>query len=356
MQDADTGASVRRGARDEESDGEVKLRQLLYFAEVVDRNLNISAAARALGIAQSGISRQMHALEAALGVALFVRSGRRIDTITAAGEFVLGKAKEVLRIVREMSAVKNILRRPGEEPIYVGASHNLSRYISQVAAVPYLARHPDRRVRLHAAPSHQIMQLVEEHALDFGFVTDLPKDGSFPGITMRSFLQWGYCLIAEHTHPLVGLPELDVRQVADHPVITCSSSVVGDSWLHALGDETSIHAALTVADEEMVKTAVRRLPNSLGIIPRLSYLQSEDKDLRVLDCPALVHQHSAFLCLPKGLALDEHMQEFISALPPVAAVAEPAAIGSSLPGVSNQTTTTDPAGQAGTSGRDRQFA
>ena len=67
----------------------MNLQQLRYVAEVAQRNLNVSDAARALHTSQSGVSRQISLLEEELGLDIFVRHGKRLVAITRPGEEVI---------------------------------------------------------------------------------------------------------------------------------------------------------------------------------------------------------------------------------------------------------------------------
>ena len=51
----------------------MKLQQLRFLCEIVDRELSISNAAAALHTSQPSVSRQIQALEKELGVAVFAR-------------------------------------------------------------------------------------------------------------------------------------------------------------------------------------------------------------------------------------------------------------------------------------------
>ena len=62
----------------------MNLQQLRYVSEVARRNLNVSEAAEALHTSQPGVSKQIRSLEEELGVAVFVRQGRRVTALTDA--------------------------------------------------------------------------------------------------------------------------------------------------------------------------------------------------------------------------------------------------------------------------------
>jgi DNA-binding transcriptional LysR family regulator len=73
---------------------EPEIRELRYFCAVAE-DLNITHAARRLGIAQPPLSRAMRQLESRLGVELFDRAGQRL-ALTRAGEILLKEAAAVL--------------------------------------------------------------------------------------------------------------------------------------------------------------------------------------------------------------------------------------------------------------------
>ncbi len=73
----------------------MELRTLRYFLAIVDHG-SVTAAARHVHIAQPAISRQVQALEAELGVDLFLRDGRRLRPSPA--------GRRLLPIVRDLVA------------------------------------------------------------------------------------------------------------------------------------------------------------------------------------------------------------------------------------------------------------
>ena len=83
----------------------MKLQQLRYALEVYRHNLNVSEAADALFTSQPGISKQIRLLEEELGVQIFIRSGKRIVSVTQPGQVVLQLAE---RILHDVQSIKNI--------------------------------------------------------------------------------------------------------------------------------------------------------------------------------------------------------------------------------------------------------
>ncbi len=83
----------------------MNLQQLRYVAEVAQRNLNVSEAARALHTSQSGVSRQISLLESELGVDVFIRQGKRLVAMTRPGEEVVAIARDALRDIDQLGRV-----------------------------------------------------------------------------------------------------------------------------------------------------------------------------------------------------------------------------------------------------------
>jgi DNA-binding transcriptional LysR family regulator len=86
--------------------GAMELRQLRYFLAVADE-LHVGRAAARLHLGQPTLSRQIVALEKAIGVPLFTRVRRRF-ALTPAGEFVRDGAQEIIR--RSDSLVRDAQR------------------------------------------------------------------------------------------------------------------------------------------------------------------------------------------------------------------------------------------------------
>lgn len=82
----------------------IELRQMRYFLAVAD-DLNFTRAAERLHLAQQALSASIRRLEEQLGVALFVRSTRKVE-LTAAGEVLVEGARAV--VAAAMDAVERV--------------------------------------------------------------------------------------------------------------------------------------------------------------------------------------------------------------------------------------------------------
>jgi LysR family transcriptional regulator, cys regulon transcriptional activator len=87
--------------------GQMKLQQLKYLIAIVDNGLNITAAAERLYTSQPGVSKQLKLLEEELGLQLFIRKGKSLNGVTAAGQQVITRARLIMQEVENIRVVVN---------------------------------------------------------------------------------------------------------------------------------------------------------------------------------------------------------------------------------------------------------
>lgn len=133
------------------------LNDLSFFTAVVSHH-GFSAAARALGMPKSRISRRVAALESDLGVRLLERSTRRLN-ITHVGEDIYAHARVALS---EAGAIEEIAARMKAEPrglVRATCPIGVDRLIA--ARLPeLLERHP--QLRLQVIATNRRVDLIEE--------------------------------------------------------------------------------------------------------------------------------------------------------------------------------------------------
>jgi DNA-binding transcriptional LysR family regulator len=153
---------------------------------------NFTSAALAAYMTQSGISQHVAKLESHLGVPLFKRVGKRV-ALTDAGrmleDFIRRQAHHTegfLDSVRDWSKSMS-----GLVAYAMPASCLLSPHFSMM--LEKRKRHPDIRVNVTLAPSDDVVGMVLEDKVDFGFVTRLYDQ---PTLDFKLFCQEEYILVS----------------------------------------------------------------------------------------------------------------------------------------------------------------
>ncbi|MGE5802669.1 MAG: LysR substrate-binding domain-containing protein [Gemmatimonadota bacterium] len=198
--------------------------QLRHLRELlsVTTTPSISRAARRLGMSQPALSRQLRALEQAIGLTLFERSARGVS-LTPAGVSLAGDAPALLeaaeRLVREVDRVK----RSVEGRCMIGT-------VATAAASALLARvttrcgelYPNLQVVVNEVPSAEQRLALLSATIDLGLAHALP---AAPGalderIAAEPLLEDRLeCALLKQDHPLARSRIIEARQLADVPFL-----------------------------------------------------------------------------------------------------------------------------------------
>ena len=147
------------------------LRQLRYFLEIAELR-SFTRASAVLHIAQSALSRQIHALEDELGVALFNRHDRGV-TLTEAGELLRDRAARLLSDFGQLR--DEVVARADEPhgPVRIGLPPSLRDLVNVPLVHACSTRFPRVRLEVYEGISLDLSQLVQDGRLDCALVIDL---------------------------------------------------------------------------------------------------------------------------------------------------------------------------------------
>ena len=185
----------------------IEFRQLRYFVAVAEAG-QISAAARALFMAQPALTQAVHRLEREVGTALFDRHPRGV-TLTPAGERLLAGARAAIdacdRTVaeaREMAPTARILR--------VGAISCTPGLGAMLHA--FRAEHPDFVVRL--VPLNFLADPLAVANGDVDVAFQLPHYRA-PGVLTETLGTLPVFVCSSIDHPLAHKPTVHLEEIGD---------------------------------------------------------------------------------------------------------------------------------------------
>src|SRR5437773_9492757 len=137
--------------------GGMELRQLRYFVTVAEEG-NISRAAQKAFLTQPALSRQIKALEEAIGHSLLDRQAHSIR-LTPAGQVLLHEARQLLRsaelVLERVRASGNGIR------LRVGYAPSLATGILSVAVESFTHKHPAARVEMFDLSTNEMRAGLE---------------------------------------------------------------------------------------------------------------------------------------------------------------------------------------------------
>lgn len=148
-------------------------RSLRYFLCIAELG-SLSKAAEKLDQNQSGLSKQLAQLEANLGQALFLRTGRGVR-LTEAGEQLYVSLSPAYRAID--AAIESArLHRTSHGAVRLATVHTLSYYFTGDVVARFVSTRPQANLSLLGRSSPDVVALVESGKADLGFVYDVAVD------------------------------------------------------------------------------------------------------------------------------------------------------------------------------------
>lgn len=205
----------------------LSLTQLQYFVVAAERG-SMTAAAEELFIAQSAVSTSIAHLEQAVGVQLFIRQRARGLQLTAAGEELLGRARQILDSVDDAVASLNPQSIGGL--VRVGCFRTLAPFF-----LPRIIRDlgestPELRVDVSELTTDEVADALRTHAVDVALTYDLGL-----GLEVRREVLASFPLYAavSRSHPLAGREDVSLAELCLEPMVLLDLPLSRDYFLRA---------------------------------------------------------------------------------------------------------------------------
>ena len=231
----------------------IDVKPLRYFIRLAEMR-HFGRAAASLNLSQPPLSRQLAALEAALGVQLVVRTPRNV-TLTAAGERFYQDAKTILASIEQAGKNAQAAARGDLGELVVGFTMCASYSVVPRYARDFALSHPNVSLGLREVVSNDLASQVLAGQIDAAIM--FPST-SIAQLAMRTVVTEPLCVALSHDHPLAkegasgaastgksransvrlssakpsprtrhegSLPPLHIVELADAPFIMASASV-----------------------------------------------------------------------------------------------------------------------------------
>ena len=293
----------------------MNLQQLKYLCAVVDHGLNVSDAAAALFTSQPGISKQIRQLEDELGLSVFVRQGKRLASLTPAGEIVVTTARRALREIANMKRVADEFRGEDTGTLSIATTHTQARYVLPKVLREFATRYPKVKVVLHQGNPMQVAEQTARGEADIGIATEALAD--FPELVTMPCYEWNRVVIMPKHHPLAKAKPLTLEALAKFPIVTYDFSFTGRSASNAAFSAKGLepNVVLTALDSDVIKTYVE-LGMGVGIIAQMAYDPVRDTAFEKLDASHLFAASTTRLGLRHSVFLRGYIYAFITLFAP----------------------------------------
>jgi hypothetical protein len=295
----------------------MKLQQLRYALEVFRHNLNVSEAAESLFTSQPGVSKQIRLLEEELGIQIFIRSGKRIVSVSQPGKAVLQMAERILHDIQNIKNIGNEFAKQDDGVLTIAATHTAARYILPPVVASFAAVYPKVRLNIRQGTPEAVRQTVSDGLADLAVTSELSEmPAELRGIPCA---RHHYALIVPDSHPLLDhRGALTIALIAGYPLVTYEFAFdkhSGVARAFAKAGVAKPDVALSVADSDVLKTYVR-LGLGVGIITKAAYDPQADRGLTLVDVSQLIEPCDSGIIMRGDSYLRGYIYEFVELLNP----------------------------------------
>ena len=253
------------------------LAQLRYLVAIVDARLNMTLAAERLHATQSALSKQIKVLEESLGLQLFVRRGRSLESLSVAGEAVADRARKILVEADNIRALAANHRHEATGELVIAATQTQARFFLPPALQRLKAAYPGVKVRLNLFGDPQGARLARQGA-DLTIASAIGRPDT--GDVAIPLYRWDRVAVVPQAHPLArsGQP-VSLARLARFPLIGYETALGSQAEVAAAFARAGSPAqfAYTAHDAEVIKTYVRA-SLGVGLLGEMA-LTAEDEDL-----------------------------------------------------------------------------
>lgn len=299
----------------------VNFQQLRIIREAARRDYNLTEVANALFTSQSGVSRHIRELEEELGIALFVRYGKRLLGMTEPGKELLVLAERILNDASNIRKLASAFANRESGRLLVATTHTQARYALPRVVKAFRERFPEVQLELRQGGPEEIVRLLQTGEVDIGISSE-QLDRS-EGVVAFPYYRWHHNIVVPRGHPLAGEEPLSLAALAQWPIITYQAGLTGrirvDEAFAAAGISPQI--LLTAQDSDVIKTYVE-LEMGVGILADMAFDPQRDLGLHQLDGSRLFAPHTAWIGLKQGQFQHNFAWQFIQLCNPELALAD----------------------------------
>ena len=201
----------------------MNLRHLRTFVAIAEAG-GIHRAVPRLKLSQPAASRQIHALEAELGVPLFDRVGRGVQ-LTSEGEDLLRRSRRLLADVQSLTERAGALKKGETGTLRVGATPQVIENTLSAFLVRYRYHHPGIEVQLTEEGGTDLPRRLDRGDLNFAIMA--VDDERFEQRLL--YPVYGLAVVSGK-HRLSRRIAIDVTELSDEPLMLLRGGFASRDW------------------------------------------------------------------------------------------------------------------------------
>jgi len=250
--------------------------QLLVFSTLAS-SLNMTRAARDLGLTPSAVSHCLKALEEDLGCRLFDRGPGQMALSPAGREF-LGAARDILESMQDVRGRVRASSDWRQGQLRIGASGTACEFILPPTLREFRESFPGFTIKIEQTSSPQAFARLNEGQLDLALLTGA---SNFSTVEFNFIGEDDLQFFVDPLHPWAVKRKVSREDIPNHKLILpekgSNTYALIESYFR--GENIRIQPFIEIANEQAIKQFVR-LGLGVGILPR--WLAAEDVERGLL--------------------------------------------------------------------------
>lgn len=293
----------------------MNLRQIRSLCEIVDRGLQISAAAKALHRSQPSLTRQIQELETELGVQIFVRRANRFVDVTPQGREIVAIARRMIQDAASMRVAGQDQGADAKGELRLATTHTQARYALPRVILKFMRSHPNVKLNMRQGDPEQCCELVEKGRVDVaicGEIRSLPRD-----VLQVPCYNLTRSIITPPRHPLLRVRPLTLEAIARYPIITYDPAFSGRRIVERAFADRGLTPSfvLSAADADVGKSYVE-MKVGIAILATVVFNARRDTGLRRIDAGHLFPSSLLAFVLRRNSYLPAHTFAFMQLFAP----------------------------------------
>jgi LysR family cyn operon transcriptional activator len=201
----------------------MNFRHLRTFVAIAEAG-GVHRAVAQLNLSQPAASRQIHLLEAELGVLLFDRIGRRVQ-LTSEGQDLLRRCRRLLMEVESVTERAGALKKGEIGTLRVGATPQVIENTLSKFLVHYRHRHPGIEIQLAEEGGTDLPRRLDRGDLNFAIMA--VDDERFQN---RSLYPVYELAVMSAKHRLSCHTAIEVTELSDEPLMLLRGGFASRDW------------------------------------------------------------------------------------------------------------------------------
>jgi DNA-binding transcriptional LysR family regulator len=254
----------------------MELRDLNYFLACVEHR-SVTAAARAIHVAQPTLSHALGRLEREVGVRLLDRRPRDDLRPTAAGRLLLARAQDALAAVTGFTADLAALQGLARGELMVASIQSLNATLLPAPIARFVARYPGVALGVRTHPAEAIAQAVRHGGEEIGFVAGAPPE-TLTGLSVRRLYQERFVAIIHKSDALARRRKIAMAALRDRALALVPAGTYTATVVHSACERAGFvpRVAVTLDSGEGLREIVRA-GKLITILPERYLPKNDDR-------------------------------------------------------------------------------